>query len=86
MRRETGHDGLAQLTQVVGQIGEVFLGDAGVDQQHTVRTLHDRGLALDELTLMHEDTLDDALQHGSPSSSSSNLPATLPTECSQCLQ
>jgi hypothetical protein len=40
--------------------------DARVDEQHTVPTLHDHGVAPDELTLVNENALSDLREHGAP--------------------
>jgi hypothetical protein len=66
MRRETGHDGLAQFPEVASQIGHLVGRDAGIDQQHAVPPPHDGRIALDELALVHQHTIGHLRQHDNP--------------------
>ena len=47
MRRETCHNGLAQLAKVVREACHFIARDPGVDEQHAGPTLHDRGVVLE---------------------------------------
>jgi hypothetical protein len=41
MGRETGHNGLAQIGQVVGEAGHLIAAHPGVDEQHAGSASHD---------------------------------------------
>jgi hypothetical protein len=67
MRREAGHDGLAQIGQIVREAAHLVPAHPGVDEQHTGPALHDDGVGLHELALVDEHTVRDRSQHGTPS-------------------
>ena len=57
MRREARHDRLAQGAKVVRDGRHLVARDAGVDEQHPGVALHDDGVALDALALVHQHAL-----------------------------
>jgi hypothetical protein len=63
MRQEAGHDGLAQLAEVVREAGHFVPLPPGVGEQHTGPAVHDNGVALAELALVDQHTLRDLPQH-----------------------
>src|SRR5919202_326402 len=67
MRREACHNGLAQLVEVVRDLGHFVAQYSGVDEQHAGPALHDNGVALYALALVDQHTLCDLPQHGAPS-------------------
>jgi hypothetical protein len=52
MRREACHNGLAQRVKVVRKVDHFVARYARVNEQHTSPSLHDNGVALQELALV----------------------------------
>jgi hypothetical protein len=52
MRRESRHNGLARIGQVVRQAGHFGAVYPGIDEQHASLAVHDNGVALAELALV----------------------------------
>src|SRR6202042_3472898 len=85
MRREPGHNGLAQLAKIVREAGHFVAEPPGVDEQHARPALHDNGVALAELALVDQHALRNLPQHGpappsvsSPHWSMLNMPSGTP--------
>ena len=64
MRREAGHDGLAQLTEGVRKAGHLVASQPGIDEQYAVAASYDNGVVLEQLTLVEQHILRDLPQHG----------------------
>jgi thermostable 8-oxoguanine DNA glycosylase len=64
MRREAGHNGLAQIGQVLREAGHFVATHPGVDEQHASPPLHDNRVGMQELALVDQHTLRDLSQHG----------------------
>jgi hypothetical protein len=63
MGRKPGHDGLAQLAEVVREAVHFVAEHPGVDEQHASPAWHGNGVALAELALVDQHTLCDLPQH-----------------------